>query len=149
MLEWLELRGLTWEDYRDANDDRQVKEFKSMRHLWVGAEAIYRDPPIVSPTRVDRIDGANRGIVLYHTFIPAPGFRLARARRAKATASWGILSFYERGWHALHVNWSLYFGDDLVSDVREFAASLPDDLDATERTHRLLNFLYKRESLRR
>jgi hypothetical protein len=145
MIERLELESPDWRNHREASEDPRAKRFKSMRHLWLGAPAVYREPPLVAPTRIDRIDVSNHGMRVYHTFTAAPGFAMAQPVHAEASATWEMLSYDERHWHAMVVNWSLYFGDGLVHDFCEFAASLVREPGSEQPpVDRLLTFLYER-----
>jgi hypothetical protein len=56
MIQWLEFGNITWNDYVETHLRPELKRFKSMLHLWLGEEAIFREPPLVCRVRVDRID---------------------------------------------------------------------------------------------
>jgi hypothetical protein len=125
MIGWLEFGNITWNDYVETHLRPNIRKFKSMLHLWLGEEAIYREPPLVCRVRVDNIDCDSRQVLVRMSVIKSAGFTEPRRLNFEVGGAWEALSFSEKYWHVVHVNWSLFFGADLVRTVQEFAAALP------------------------
>jgi hypothetical protein len=143
MIGWLEFGNITWNDYVETHLRPKIKTFKSMLHLWLGKEAIYRNPPLVCRVRVDRIDCDHQHVSVHLRVIESAGFTEPRPLNFKVTGSWEWLSFSEKHWHVIYGNWSLFFGANLIRTVQEYAAALPPNLDVTSRVSAILEFLYK------
>jgi hypothetical protein len=143
MIGWIEFGNITWNDYVETHLRPELKRFKSMLNLWLGEEAIFREPPLVCRVRVDRIDCDIQGVSVHLSVIKSAGFTEPRSLNFNVTGTWNSLSFTEKHWHVLHANWSLFFGAGLVQTVQEFAAALPMDLDVAVRVSAILGRLYK------
>lgn len=109
MLDWIESGRIGWKDYRDSLQPAEAKRFRSLQHLWIGNCAIYREPPIICPTRIDRIVIRNQGVTVYHTLHDEPGFMFYAVKTNFVSAPWDVLRFNERFWHAVYANFSFLF----------------------------------------
>ena len=123
-------------------DRPELTELKSLKERWIGTKVIFREPPLVSPARIDRIEADNQWVEFQLTLIPTRGFSVKQPRQIEVGSTWDVFSFTEWHCHAIYVNWSLYFSDELVSDVETYAADLPEDLNDLERLGRILRRVY-------
>ena len=87
-----------------------------------GAHAIYIEPPIIARVRVTGVRGDDFGVGAYIELVHTPGMREEDLTSGEIEASWEIFANSGDHWHAIYVNWSVYFGADQVQTGLELAA---------------------------
>ena len=87
-----------------------------------GAHAIYIEPPTTALVLVTGVHGDDNGVSAHVDFVHTPGMREEASASWEIGASWDIFSNADDHWHAIYVNWSLYFGADHLQTGLELAA---------------------------
>lgn len=87
-----------------------------------GACAIYIEPPTIALVLVTGVHGDDNGVRAHVEFVHTPGMCEEASASGDIGAIWDIFSNSEDHWHAIYVNWSLYFGADHVQTGLETAA---------------------------
>lgn len=87
-----------------------------------GAHAIYIEPPIIALVRVTGVHGDDSWVGAHIELVHTPGMREEEAVSGEIGASWDTFSNHNDHWHAIYVNWSLYFGADHLQTGLNLAA---------------------------
>jgi hypothetical protein len=87
-----------------------------------GAYAIFIEPPIIAYIRVSNVHGDDWGARARIDVVPAPGMKDPESLTYEIGSGWDIFSNGNDHWHAIYVNWSLYFKPSQVKAGLELAA---------------------------
>jgi hypothetical protein len=87
-----------------------------------GAHAIYIEPPTIAHVRVSNVQGDENGIRAMIDVIPKDGMINDGQPSFEIFARWDTLSNTCDHWHAIYVNWSVYFKPEQVKKGLELAA---------------------------
>ena len=87
-----------------------------------GAHAIYIEPPTIALVLVTGVHGDDNRVRAHVEFVHTLGMCEEDSASGDIGAVWGIFSNSEDHWHAIYVNWSLYFGADHLQTGLELAA---------------------------
>ena len=87
-----------------------------------GAHAIYIEPPTIALVLVTGVHGDDNGVRAHVEFVHTPGMCEEDSASGDISAIWDTFSNSEDHWHAIYVNWSLYFGADHLQTGLELAA---------------------------
>ncbi len=102
---------------------KNLKLFLEEMPLREGANAIYFEPPFIAYVRVSDVHADDEGIRASVNLIPTPGMPDEGDPTFKIGAAWDVFSNSFGMWHAIYVNWSVYFGAEEVQAGLELAAS--------------------------
>jgi hypothetical protein len=101
---------------------KDIQRFNKELPLRQGANGIYIEPPTIAYVRVSNVRMRNEGIEAFMTVVPTQGMRDEGEPSFKIVAAWDIFSNSYDHWHAIYVNWSVYFGAEEVKEGLDVAA---------------------------
>ena len=87
-----------------------------------GANAIYVEPRFIAYVRVSDIQVDDWGVKALITVVPTRGMQDEGKPSYNISAAWTVFSNSYDHWHAIYVNWSVYFGVEEVKAGLELAA---------------------------
>ncbi|HZD30175.1 MAG TPA: hypothetical protein VE779_00800 [Candidatus Angelobacter sp.] len=86
-----------------------------------GARAIYIEPPMIALVLVTGVHGDDSGVRAHVELVHTPGMRDGDFESWEISSIWDSFSNSQDHWHAIYVNWSLYFGADHLQTGLELA----------------------------
>ena len=101
---------------------KNLSEFLDELPSREGARAIYIEPPTIALVLVTGAHGDDNEVRAHVEFVHTPGMCEEDSASGDISAIWDIFSNSEDHWHAIYVNWSLYFGADHLRTGLELAA---------------------------
>ena len=75
-----------------------------------GVYAIYIEPSVIAYVRVSDVRGDNQGVSATIDVVPTLGMNDACDPSFRICSTWETFSNSHDHWHAIYVNWSVYFG---------------------------------------
>ena len=93
---------------------KHLARFVSELPIREGADAIYIEPPIIAYVHVSDIHANDHGIAATINVGPTPGMNGDCVPSFRISSSWETFSSGKGHWHAIYVNWSVYFGSEQV-----------------------------------
>jgi hypothetical protein len=101
---------------------KHLQKFLEEIPLRSGARAIYVEPRTIEYVRVSDVQADDWGVQAFITVLPTPGMSDQGVSSFKICAAWDVFSNAYDHWHAIYVNWSVYFGAEEVKVGLELAA---------------------------